>query len=258
MKIQIQKLNLKNANFQPLSFFAFLFLFIFTTSCNKVEKEVLIQEEISEEEIVEIIETALVSETKGLSTEVEDAAKIANANVALSVITDRCGLSFDTTYTYAISNNFITASYAKTIDWTVNCNLLNNVTSLTFDSHVEGSHETNNRMASSSGDAAWTVTATLPATVYYVINGSYDREGTYTFYRNNEDGISYFSQLSMNVVELEVNKTTNRILSGSADVQIIAGASPTGDVKTFTASITFEGDGAATITINGNTYPIQI
>ena len=256
MKIQKSKnKNQMNLFVKSASLFALLFALTFTTSCNKgSEGEDPILVEISEEDAVDVLEGALTNDTEGLVTEIEDASEIADQYAEKTILTDPCGVTFDSTYMASGSNSFGSADYANTLEWTVNCTSANIPSDLVYSRETQGSYESVRMTSTDASTGAWTVDNLILGTTY-VINGTYTREGNQTSKVRNENALT--STITMDITNMDINKGTRRIESGTADVTV-AGTSSTGQAFAFSGEIIFQGNGSVVVVINGNSYTIDL
>ena len=252
MKTQIQKSTTMNTLLKSLGMIALLLVVTFTSSCNRDNDDTPDMVEISEEDAVDVIEGALTMETEGLVSEVENAAETADKYAEKTL--SPCGETFDSTFTVSTQNAFLTASYTNTLEWTVFCNNMEIPESLAFGRESQGSYETT-RMESFDASSGSMTLDNLILGTEYVMNGDYSRAGSQTSKVRNENSLT--STVDITFTNLSVNKGSRRIESGTAELTI-TGQSSTGHSFTFEGEVIFQGNGAAVIVVNGNSYEIDL
>lgn len=234
------------------------------SSCNKEEENTATTDtaQPTEADAVAIIEESLSKETGGEAKELElmiesleselmpniggQPAGSGNGNI-------QCNVPFDTTVTYIISGD---ATGSFTHNWTF---LLNCVgpfpQSLLVNAEYEGEFDGPNLSREVNGDRQRVWTGLLPNQDVFVLNGSSTRYGTRT---NNYGAENTFTWvINRTISDLTIDKETHQILGGTGtfegDLIVSNGSS-----FDFNASIVFNGDGTATLTINGNEYIIEV
>lgn len=254
MKTQIQNAKIMNTILKSFGLFIMLFVMAFTTSCDrKGDDTPVVEMTISEEDAVDVIEGALTMDTEGLVSELEDAAEVAD-KYAEKTFNEPCGVTFDSTFTVVESNAFITASYSNHLEWTVYCNNVEIPVNLDFSRESQGTYETTRMESADASSSAWNLDNLILGTSY-VLNGTYNRSGSQTSKVRNENSLT--SAIQMTITNLNVNKGTRRIESGTADLTI-SGTSSTGQSFSFDAEVIFQGNGAAVVVVNGNSYNIDL
>jgi hypothetical protein len=106
-----------------------------------------------------------------------------------------------------------------------------------------------------SSSGGFVLTGLAPAAPAYVLNTTYTRDGSQVskIARN----YSFTSKLIIKSTNINVDKTSFKILSGTATVTV-SGASSSGKSFNFNGTITFNGDNKATLVLNsGASYNIQ-
>lgn len=234
--------------------FIAIFLAAASVACNKEETGQPQSEAVSNEEIVALVEGALVADTEGLAAEMQDAAYVADEALEKDN-TLPCGETFDTTVVRNYSSAHFTAAYTSNWNWTLNCNDLNIPLSLDFNRQSQGEYETPRMESSDNAEGSWTV-SNLTLGANYILNGSYSRQGSQTSKVRQQN--SFTSSIEIAVAELNFSKADREIVSGSATF-ILTGSGTGGNVNfTHQGSIVFNGNGTATLTVNGNSYDIDL
>lgn len=247
MKIKLFSQN--NLHFFALALIAVTMSF---TACNKDENDTT--SIISEEEAVAVLEGALMNSTFGIGSEVADAAYIALQYSEKDGLGGPCGAAFDSTVTRSINETRVIAAYTTTWHWKVNCNNAMVPTSLDFDRTSSGEYETSRMASEDSAISDWTISNLVLGSAW-TLNGTYTRNGSQTSLIRNQN--SFTSELTMNISSLTVNKSTLRVDSGSATF-LLTGNSTGGNSFRFEGTIVFSDNGTATVTINGQTYEIDL
>ena len=247
---------LKMSNpFPFFSLFFILFLSIGLAACNKDnEDSPTLGSEISEEEAAIVIEGAVTAKTQGLGAEMEDALFLADEYAEKSGGAGPCGEPFDSTLTRSIDNGNITASYTVNWGWLVNCNALQIPIAIDYQRSSTGDYETTRMASSDNASSNWAISNLIQGG-NYVLDGTYTRQGAQQSKVRNQS--SFSSSLLIEVDNLNIDKGTRRIQSGIAGFTLdITG--PDGNTQTFEGDIVFNGDGSATIIINGNSYTVDL
>ena len=224
------------------------------SSCEKDESNTPETSNISNEEVVEIVAAALMSQSEGVSSDASEAAQVAtnysdeNANIP------SCGESYDSTFLRNIDNAFITTAYTLDYAWTLNCNNFNIPSSLDWSSQKSGTYETN-RMESDDSSTTTLNVSNLITGSNFLMNGTFNRTGSQISKVGNMN--TFTSSIHCDLVDLTVGKQSRQIESGIATFFITAQISD-GDPFAIEGSITFLGNGAATILVNGEIFEIDL
>lgn len=220
-------------------------------ACNKEENKPAATP--SEEEAVAVVEGAFIADSEGLSKEVSDAVYVAD-QYTVKTVTGPCGQAFDSTVVRSYTTARVTANYTTSWAWTVNCNNLGIPASVDYNRTAQGSYETMRMLSNDNAAGQWMVD-NLVTGENYVLNGSYTRQGTQTSKVGNHNNFS--STLTVSASDINVDKGTRRISSGTASFTL-AGTASTGESFSFQGSAIFNGNGEVVITINGHTYTIDL
>lgn len=245
-------LKFQNRNNLPFFFFMLLTLAFGFTSCNKDDNDDT--SIIATEEAVAVVESALISGTAGIADEVSDATLVALEYTEKDLNGGNCGETFDSTLTRNVNRDRVTASYTSTWLWTVNCNNVMIPTSLDFARTTSGEYETRRLNSDDNAASEWTIDGLISGDVW-TLNGTYNRTGSQT--SKVRDMNTFTSELDMNLSALTVNKNTLEIDGGTGTFTLV-GNNTNGNSFSFEGSISFLGNGMATVTINGETYEIDL
>lgn len=165
---------------------------------------------------------------------------------------------FDTTITRSGSNTQLGTSYSYSIryNYGYSCSgtpalpqgiTLNITTNGTYASKRISSRDNATGTLSGAGVQAASTTITF--------NGNYTRQAATTFLLKTS--VSTTTTLQITLSNLVVLKST-RVIQSGAGTFTLTGTSSNGGSINFTGSIAYQGNGQATITINGKTYSINL
>ncbi len=220
------------------------------------------EQTISEEEAAELVETAMGSNTEGMSAEAENAAAMAagsydsNGNALVD-----CGETNDTTLSYNrnLPNGYV--NYTNDIQWTLECNQLNVPVQMQYVGDASGGFETYRSMGSFTALTAFDLSGIAPAQPEYVINGLYTFDGTV---QGKGVGIgssqlegTYTLTLEITAENVTFDKDAFEITGGTATFVLTVSVDD-GVPVTIEGSIEFLGNGDATVVINGETFDIDL
>jgi len=227
-----------------------LTVFILFSSCKKAEE---IIENVSEEEAVEVVSNSISSESGGLTQQIEASTAIVNSYSDQK--NGYCGLSFDSTINIVNpSGSIITYQYNFQWDWMINCNGMQVPESIVFSYETNGEYDAPRMSAEDSGSQSFELLGLELSSNYWTYNGSYEREG----YCQSKIGQkrSFSSKITFEAMNVQVDKTTGKIWSGTANITFEA---KTSEGKTFSYDgvITFTGGDTATLKFE-NEFVIQL
>lgn len=221
-------------------------------ACNKTTEDPT-EEVLNDEEIVALVEGALITDTEGLAKEASDAVYVADQYTTKTLL-GPCGQTTDSTVTRTFNQPMISGSYTTTWTWTVNCNNFQIPTSIDYGRVAQGSYETARMISADSQVSDWTVD-NLVSGVNYVLDGTYHREGSQTSKIRSQN--TFTSDLDITVTGLNVDKGTRKIVSGAAGFTL-SGTGTGGTAFTHEGSLVFNGNGQVIITVNGHTHTIEL
>jgi len=148
-----------------------------------------------------------------------------------------------TTYSYNLKYNYIVVCTNKVAD------------SLSSSLIYSGSFSSPNLSQSNSGSSIFGVSGLDSAATNYVINGEYKSAGSF---QSKTDTASHGSNnVDIVFTSLTLSKPSRTIASGSATVSI-TGAVPRSGSFSYTGTLVFNGNGTATLTLNGTKYTINL
>ncbi len=216
------------------------------------KKEDNTPETVNDEEIVAIVEGALIEDTEGLAQETAEAVYIADQYTTKTL--GPCGQTYDSTIVRSYNSATISAAYNANLSWTVNCNNFLIPQSVDFTSTAQGQWETARMLSNDNANSAWNV-GNLTAGNAYLLNGSYTRNGSQTSKIRNQN--TFTSTLVITAADLSVDKTTRHIIGGTASFTL-TGNGTGGSNFSHQGSLEFLGNGEAVITINGHTHTVDL
>lgn len=164
-----------------------------------------------------------------------------------------CGTTIADSSSFSGYNNAVTFSAFYKFTRTLNCNSVgpdNVITTVVFHGNYDGPRIT----SSDSGNANVTIGGLSSAATSYVINGSYDRKGSFT--SKVDTKASGSSHVVITVSNVTLTKPLRTITSGTATVTI-SGTTTSGTFS-YTGTIVFSGNNQATLTVGTTAYIVNI
>ncbi|MBX2875672.1 MAG: hypothetical protein KTR30_26375 [Saprospiraceae bacterium] len=239
---------------KKLAFLLTLSIAFFGTACNKDTDATPNEEAITAEESIALVEAALVEGAEGLTHEVEDAVEVAELVLAKTLTNTYCGLGKDSTLVRSFDRPRLSGSYSTSWNWLLNCDEQEIPVNLNFSRKATGSYESLRLSSDDKAESDWVLDDLVFGTEY-VLNGTYQRVGTQASKVRQQN--TFTSTVEFTVTDLSVGKVKRRINSGSAAL-LVVGQGSNGESFSFSGTVDFLGDGAATVTINGEVYEIDL
>jgi hypothetical protein len=197
---------------------------------------------MTEEEAAEVITASISTNSQGFATQTAEISARANTYGTA------CGYSKDSTISKVNTTGTYTWNYNFAWHWDVVCTAtIPNRMNANY--KMKGTYDTPRMSCNDSATATLTV-GNLVTGTQYILNGAYTRDGSQVSKIRNKN--SFTSKIILNVNNLQVNKTTGQIASGTASVTI-TGSTSTGNSFSYGGTITFNGSNTATITLNNGT-----
>jgi hypothetical protein len=229
-----------------VSFIALLLLF---AGCKKLDSALI----LTSDEAADFIATSLSASTNGLSTVSGDIALNTQNFLDLKL---GCG----TTKAYNVSHTATpgaacTYNYQLNYTYTLNCNTSQLADNITGSSADNGTFDAPRISSTNAGTSTFRVAGLTPTSTAYIINGEYKRAGTFT--SKVESKSSSNATVDFVITNLNVNKTTKQILSGTAIVTITGNTTANAGIS-FVGSVTFTGNNKATVALNGSIYTVDL
>lgn len=231
----------------------FLPILVFTmtafmfTSCDKKDE---IVQALTESDAVEIIETAMQSNSGGLTTNLEDMSD----QLMTAVST---GLLCDSIYMNTISKDHqgiqIQAEYTSDCTHEMTCNNLNVPQTASATILTTSAYSSPRIQSDDNSTFAAQATGLQPSSLLLNISGYFNQEGTQDINLMGQKSVS--STLIIDLDFIEVNKQNYHINAGSSTFSLTGTTS--NDSFSFVGDLVFNGDNSATVTINGTAYVID-
>jgi hypothetical protein len=185
--------------------------------------------------------------TSGLTAQLEEAATIAGGG-SLGKVDAATSTLWDTTITRTRTGTY---SYNYTFKYSVT---LANANRLDFGYSMKGVYDIP-RMSSNDSATATFQVSNLLAGSSYMITGIYNRYGSQTSKIRNK--ASWNSTITFSTTSLLIDKATRRVSGGTAALTMY-GKSSTGNIYSFSATVTFLGNQQATLVVGGKTYTLNL
>ncbi|NMH27800.1 hypothetical protein [Flavobacterium silvaticum] len=209
-----------------------------------------------EQDAVDAITYSVSSESNGLARTMESASAYADEQ---AVYTENpaleCGMPYNSNFTDSFSGTNYSYNYSAARQAELNCTTEGEPATLLYSATYSGTYDTPRMASDDSADASLTISGLETTSASVTFTGSYERNGTQVSKIRNQN--TFESTLTYSLDSVVFGKTSHNIESGSAAVTFI-GTSSTGNTYNYSGNITFNGDGTATLEINGNTYTITL
>ena len=228
-----------------------LTLSLFLQACNDDNGSETV---ISTDEAADEISMSLTTDVTDLASDLvvisDDAKNGRNSSGKVAA----CGVPYDTTFTKSFTGQFISYNYAVSYGYTLSCS--NGAPgSLTYIFSSDGERSTARLSSMGESEGTFTAGGFEVSKANYTLNGSFYR--IHSLSQKSGAQRIFNSESEGSLTNLLVNKSTKKIEGGSATFSV-TGQSSGGSTYEFTASVTFNGDGTATATINGVVYLINL
>ena len=211
------------------------------------------QRTIDSEQAVLLVQSAMENSSGGAANAMAEAAKIAS-DLEEGQYAQYCNQTFDTTLTFTYQQGLASAQLSTEFAWTINCNNLNIPTSIEFTGSTDGNYDAPKISGEAASQMAFEITDLVQGPDF-TLNGTYDREGTQSLKGVNPLSVSI--QLSFELIDVKISKLDQTLQSGTATFTL-SGETSEGYQFSFEGEIVYHGDGSATVTINGQSYDIQL
>lgn len=221
-------------------------------ACND-DDEMKSTNKISSEEQAEIVAAAMGR--SGFTGAGEQSAEHADNATGSSSRVAACGYNNESSGSFSGnigSSIFFSLSYAYDVE--LECES-ETPKKLVSEFTYEGSFDGPRFESDYVGSGSLAVTQLNEENDNYQIDGSYKRDGS--FESKIKDHASGSSNIDVDINNVQINKSTKAIESGSADASIRGSISGKGDYS-FDARIVFNDNGTANITVSGDTYVMNL
>ncbi|WP_343673862.1 hypothetical protein [Chitinophaga sp.] len=224
-------------------------------SCKKDEDDGV----ITSDEMAEAVSQSFSSEGGGLVVQTNAALSVvslANSQrMAGGRLSDQCGLPYEKTRTSANADTatYYTWSYGITWNWTLTCT---DTIPIQYDFKAAGRalYDFPRMTSDDSVNNKIVVTGLSADSTFYTASQTYIRTGTQQakFGKMHK----FTSTVTVTSTNMKVNKTTLKIVSGTAKVNI-KGESSGGKTFTLSGTLTFSGNDAASLVMNDTKYTVS-
>ena len=217
------------------------------TSCRKDPEEIIAL--LINSEAAEIIEDAVANKTAGFTAPTIDAAAIVEAYL------NSCGVPGDTSINKVKTTGVATYDYTFGLDWLVTCSNLNVPQSANVSIAGNGDFTSPHWLGSEATIGDLTFTGLSPQEASYVVNGSYDLTGNLTGSLRKVSP-SFDCVVALELTNLILDKTTYKITGGSG-IATVTVSTANGQTQTLDGTLVFNGNGSATVEVNGHVHTFQ-
>ena len=228
-----------------------LSLVFLATSCNKDNE---LNDSAITNDVADDIAASLGKSNSGLSGELEDIAKLAAEYPNTKAATLDTIYSVDTTFTRSSAEGaIISYSYSFHAEWgyVLQGATLNNIY---YNAVVEGSYDAPRIGGSGNREGHWVMTGLQISSPTYIINGTSARLGNSHSKVRKKSTITSNSEVTL--TDVKVDKSTYLIKGGTLSWNI---SGTVNDKEySYSATIIFNGDGTAGLSINGTSYTIDL
>ncbi|SDI41587.1 hypothetical protein ACRQ5D_08510 [Mucilaginibacter sp. P25] len=224
-------------------------LAVIISSCKKDNASTTENTTVTEADAAELTTNAIVPSSGGFAVQVNSSVTVYKT-VKLS-----CGIAKDSSITKSSATG-VSPSYNYTLSWNYLLNCSGVVPNdLTFNFTGSSKYDGPRMSSEDSCSGGFVLTGLAPTAPAYVLNTTYTRDGSQVSKIGRN--YSFSSKLIIKSSDITVDKTSLKILSGTATVTI-SGASSSGKSFNFNGTITFNGNNKATLLLNsGASYNIQ-
>lgn len=241
-------MNLSKSNLKVI---LLLITTFYLTSCSK-DNQPIVFNEVTEEDAVELIEASLQKSTGGLNETTKTYSEELATDITLN---ESCDTAYEESFTYSYNANSIQADYLTNWSYQMTCTDLDVPQSAVFEASSTGNYTTTRIVSEDAMETSARISGLQPSSLTLIFSGSFKREGAQKITTNfNIRNLS--SSLRVDFTDLIVDKSTYAIISGTGTASL-TGVNQNNSFL-FEGSVVFNGNGSATLTINGNSYEINI
>ncbi len=247
--------------------FALIMSMVGLTSCQNEEDNMLTPEPTpaptqeaqnpTDEELAELLESAITDEYLGLTQDMKMAAKSSEEyqyEGQRSSNAELCGTVLDTTVVIDIDRPNISIDYTTETEVTLICNAFFLPVEVQFIRSMEGTYETNRWYSDTDANANYALTGLNVASPNFILNGTYDRNGYKKQKLNQQKEITTYMAFTLN--DITMSKQTYEIQSGTIDF-LLTVECPGAENLVYEGQFIFEGNQMGTLILNGQEFPIN-
>jgi uncharacterized Zn-binding protein involved in type VI secretion len=208
---------------------------------------------VSSDEAADMVANSLSVSSNGV---VNIAGDVTNEATSFAKAHLGCGtLRSDTISRQSAAGSATTYSYNLNYNFIVVCGTDNKPDSLSSSLIYSGSFNGPNLSTNNSGSSIFGVSGLDSASANFVINGEYKSSGSFS---SKIDTANHGSNnIDVALKALTLKKPSRSIASGSATIAI-NGMVPKRGSFSYAGNLVFNGDGTATLTLNGTVYKINL
>lgn len=232
-----------------------LFSLLFFNACRKKE-EITQTVDLTDDEVADVIEASLKTSTAGLSANLDDITVwLAEGSGKTEATTEwTCNYMGDSTLNKSGSLGNTTYNYSLDYGYEVSCSNVPPIpNAFIVDCNTNGTYSNSRIESDDNSIGVFTITELLNPNSDYLLNGILTRTGSESHKTRN---ISFGSICTATLINIAIDKTTYVINGGSAAITLTAKNDT--ELKNYTASVNFSGEGMAVVTINNQEYTIHL
>ena len=227
---------------------------LLAVSCRK-EDDSTKDDVITTDDAADITTNAVASASYGIQSSVSSASQTATEkNVYTTTPSISCGQTYPNSFTASQTTNTYSYNYNINGTYQMTCTSLGLPSTFIYTLNMQGNYDTPRMSSNDTSQGNLVFTGLAPSSTNAIVNGNFTRNGNQVSKVQNQR--TFTSTTQINLTDLTINKSTAKILSGTGTATISVTSS--GVTKNFTGNITFNGNGVATLLINGVSYTINL
>lgn len=217
-------------------------------ACRKNAEEVV--DMLSNAEAAEIVENAVASRSAGAAMPAEEMAKMLESDLG------DCGIPGDTSFQRSSTAGPVAYNYLFNLNWLINCNNVGIPQDAQVGVAGNGTFNTQRWSGNDVTTGSLHFAGLNPQATAYTVNGSYALDGGLTGNLRNLDP-TLDVEITVDLTDLTIRKSDRFITGGTGTVVIVA-TNARGRTETVNGTLVFNGDGTATVMINGFSYSFPL
>lgn len=234
---------------QNSTLLSLLALLMILVACGEQDNDNVLT--LSSDEVADEVAMSVSAEVNGMVTDMLTFSGKASGG-RTSGVANVCGITYDTSIMRSYAGQYVTFALELSYGYEVVCSGLI-PTALEFGFEADGHTETSRLVA--DGNTTGDLIATGFTSANYAVNGVLNR--TYALSQKTGDKIQYTSTSQATISDLLISKSSGAIVSGMAVYTLSGTGANLGDF-TFTAAVTFMGNGTASVVIGDSTYVVTL
>lgn len=205
---------------------------------------------LSNAEAAEIVENAVASRSAGAAMPAEEMAKMLESDLG------DCGIPGDTSFQRSSTAGPVAYNYLFNLNWLINCNNVGIPQDAQVGVAGNGTFNTQRWSGNDVTTGSLHFAGLNPQATAYTVNGSYALDGGLTGNLRNLDP-TLDVEITVDLTDLTIRKSDRFITGGTGTVVIVA-TNARGRTETVNGTLVFNGDGTATVMINGFSYSFPL